>query len=100
MNENSTRRETPAPLTELDASLTPDERRTCSVDRHQHFIRSISTDARGVDEIDRSLDDDLIDHGGQHQWEVSNSKKKAVAGLLSLLDQLAEDDSNREGQKL
>lgn len=53
-------------------------------------------------EIERLLTEDqrrdAIDRGESHQWEVSNSKRKAVAGLLSLLDQLAEDDSNREGQ--
>jgi hypothetical protein len=32
----------------------------------------------------------------EHEWEVANSKRKAVGNVLNILDQLAAE-SNREG---
>lgn len=38
--------------------MNPPRKHSLTVDEHLHFQRSLSTDARGVDAIDRAVDDE------------------------------------------
>ena len=81
---------TPEPIREplaLDLLLTDDQRRPVSVNDHAHFRHCISTDDRGVDEIDRELDEMIeVDPGDFNP--PSRRKDSEVARMLELLDNL------------
>lgn len=84
----------------LDELLTPDERRTVTVEDHRHFIKSLATDERGVDEIDRAVEDEddfdprLLDR------PPGRRKESEIAGLFDILDSLppARADMEKEAR--
>jgi len=70
-----------------------------SVADHQHFQRSISTDERGVDEIDRSVEEDFDDINVVDPYEVhapSRRSDKDLGEFLSLLDSLETGNDRKE----
>ena len=89
------------PITDMESLLlTPDERRTVSVDDHHHFQKSISTDATGRDLIDQMKDDDLYDmiEVDPYNREPSSRKSDASLGrLLAILDSLPTGKDADEG---
>lgn len=60
-----------------------------TVQEHDHFIRSIATDERGIDEIDREIDDRIVvdPFGGD---PPSKRSDKEISRVLSILDELEE----------
>jgi hypothetical protein len=80
------------PLTELEAMLTADERRIVTVADHEHFLRSISTDNCGRDEIDRALDEQIVIDPYVPQVRSRRSDEE-LARVLSILDSLDEERS-------
>ena len=66
--------------------------RAVTVDQHLHFQRSLVTDDKGRDLIDRRLDDDVLDDLIEVPWpEVnppSRRKDSELARVLDLLDNL------------
>ena len=54
----------------------------------RHFLRSIQKDAQGRDEIDRELDDDLIEVSWPEVNPPSRRKDTELARVLDLLDNL------------
>lgn len=53
---------------EVESLLTDDQRRI-SVNEHQHFQRSLSTDERGVDELD-----ELVEEIRRHEFEERGAR--------------------------
>jgi hypothetical protein len=88
MNPQTTAETASRDLLEVERLATQDQRRT-TVDDHAHFLRCISTDERGLDEIDLMLDEHLqVDpYNGD---PPSRRKDKEIANLLGLLDSLEE----------
>lgn len=78
-------------LAPLAAGLSAKAR--ASVADHEHFLKSISTDHRGVDEIDRAVEelaaDPIHDHAPAYQ------SKHKVNRVLSILDELDRGTTNR-----
>lgn len=86
-SKSSDCRETRREPLALDGLLSGDERRSVSVEDHLHFLRSLATDDRGVDEIDREIDDILV----VDPYEVHAPSRKSDADLnrvLAILDNL------------
>lgn len=78
---------TPPPITELDAGLTDDERRTSVIENQIAFQDAISTPSRNFDEVDLEVEE-LLDPPNKRSGREINK-------LLSLLDAL--ETSNDEG---
>jgi hypothetical protein len=73
-------------LTEVERLLTDDQRRV-TVEDHLHFQKSIRTDERGIDEIDRMLDEQ-IEVDPENFSPPSRRKDDELARILDLLDNL------------
>jgi hypothetical protein len=98
MKNTRPRCETPAPLTEIEAGL-PDYQRRTTIDDHAHFLRCISTDERGLDEIDREIDEDFDDLVVVDPYEVhapSRRSDKDLGEFLSLIDSLETGNDRKE----
>ncbi len=78
----------------LDMLVTADPRRTATVNDQLHFQRCISTDERGVDEIDRKIDDMIVDPYECHA--PTRRSDKDLGEFLSLLDSLETGKDRKE----
>lgn len=64
--------------------FAPAPKRKITPDDQGHFRRCLATDERGVDEIDREIDDEPIEFG-----PAQTRKAREVDRLNSLLDELS-----------
>jgi len=88
MKNTRPRCETPAPKTEVEL-LATDYARRVTVEDHLHFQKSIRTDERGIDEIDRMLDEQ-IEVDPYNGDPPSKRSDKEISRVLSILDSLDE----------
>lgn len=95
MNPPRPRCETPA-ITEIESLISADQRRTCSVEKHLHFIRSISTDSRGVDAIDRMLDEE-IEVDPYVSGTNNRRSDRELNRMLNLIDNLPISTNGTDG---
>jgi hypothetical protein len=87
------------PLLEIEHLATQDQRRT-TIDDHAHFLRCISTDERGLDEIDREIDEDFDDLVEIDPYVTGTNNRRSdrdLAKMLELIDNLPISENGKEG---